>query len=135
MVLMIRGLRTASLGVALLASALAGGCGKDATAPDTSLVGTWDIIGFTDAGVTASTTGTWVFRSDGTFTVDGTVTFPGEPTDPILLAGTYTQNGLSVSLTVPGEPTTNWTLTTDGNQVTLTENVAPPANTVTLRRR
>ena len=46
-----------------------------------SLIGTWDLIGFTDAGVAAATTGTAVFRADGTFSIDGTITFPGEPTE------------------------------------------------------
>jgi hypothetical protein len=58
-----------------------------------TLVGSWDLIGFTDAGVPDTTSGTAVFRPDGTFEVDGTVTFPGEPPDPILVDGTYHQSG------------------------------------------
>jgi hypothetical protein len=121
--------------VGLALAALGAGCGKDSTSPAISLVGSWDFIGFSDAGVAATTTGTWVFGSDGTFSVAGTVTFPGEPTDSIVVAGTYTQSGNSVTLSVAGAPATSWTLTASGDQVTLTENEPPPANTVTLRRQ
>jgi hypothetical protein len=132
---MIPARRATVLAVALFACALSGGCGEDATAPASSLVGTWDIIGFTDAGVAATTTGTWVFRSDETFSVNGTVTFPGEPADPIVFDGTYAQSGMTVSLVITGEATTSWRLAATGDQVTLTADEAPPANTITLRRR
>lgn len=127
------GLRAAGLCAVAAVALLAAACGKDGTAPSTSLVGTWDLIGFTDMGVAAVTTGTWVFRTDGTFSVNGTITFPGEPTDPFVVDGIYVQNGDSVALTIAAQ-TTNWTLTPSGNEVTLTENEPPPANTITLRR-
>jgi hypothetical protein len=99
-----------------------------------SLAGTWDLVAFTDAGVSATTTGTWVFRSHGSFSVNGTVTFPGEPADSIVADGTYVHGMGTVALTI-GSETTNWALTWSGNQVTLTEDEPPPANTITLRRQ
>jgi hypothetical protein len=64
-------------------------CGDDGTGPAASLVGTWNIVGFSDMGVNAATTGTWVFRADGTFAAKGTVAFPGAPGEAVILAGTY----------------------------------------------
>lgn len=125
--------RTAWVRVVATVALLASACGEDAAAPSPSLVASWDLIGFTDMGVAAVTTGTWVFRANGTFSVNGTITFPGEPTDPLVVDGTYVQNGNTVALTIAAV-TTSWTLTTSGNQVTLTENEPPPANTITLRR-
>ncbi len=124
--------------VALLTAAVVSGgmaaCG-DSTGPDSlSLVGTWDFIGFSDAGVEAETTGTWVFSADGTVTLQGTVTFPGEPTDDISGDATYEQTGTTVVLTF-GSDTTTWTLSISGNVATLTEVEPPPANTITMRRR
>jgi len=116
--------------VALLAAA----CGKDSSGPSTSLVGTWDLVGFTDMGVNAVTTGTCIFRPDGTFSINGTVTFPGEPTDPLVMDGTYLQNGNSVALTIAAQ-TGNWTISASGAELALTEIEPPPANTITLRRR
>jgi len=121
----------------LTAAVLSGGmaaCG-DSTDPDPlSLVGTWDIIGFSDAGVEAETTGTWVFRADGTLTIQGTVTFPGEPTDDISGDATYEQTGTTVVLTF-GSDATTWTLSMSEDVATLTEVEPPPANTITLRLR
>ena len=85
-------------------------------------------------GVDAVTTGTWVFRLDHTFDVDGTITFPGEPTDPIVVSGTYVQSGNSVALTIDAQ-TGSWAITASGDEVTLTAQEPPPANTITLRRR
>lgn len=125
--------RTSRLRVAALVALLAAACGKDNTAPSPSLVGTWDLIGFTDMGVAAVTTGTWVFRTDSTFSVIGSTTFPGEPTDSLVLDGTYVQSGNNVVLTI-GVETGSWTITASGDQVTLTEVEPPPANTITLKR-
>jgi hypothetical protein len=127
------GLRTAILPATLIAALLGAACATDSTAPSPSLVGTWDLIGFTDMGAAAVTTGTWEFRADGTFSVNGTITFPGEPTESLVAVGTYSQSGNAVGLTI-GAETGNWTLTASGNEVTLTENEPPPANTITLRR-
>ena len=125
-------LHRTTLRVAAVAALLAA-CGDDSTAPVTSLVGTWNLVGFTDAGVAAVTTGTWVFRADGTCSVNGTVTFPGEPTDPLIADGTFVQSGNSVTLTIAAQMGT-WTLTASGSQVVLTASGPPPANTITLRR-
>ena len=124
--------------VAVLTAAVVFGgmvaCG-DSTGPNSlSLVGTWDFIGFSDAAVEAETTGTWVFSADGTVTLQGTVTFPGEPTDDISGDATYEQTGTTVVLTF-GSDTTTWTLSISGNVATLTEVEPPPANTITLQRR
>ncbi len=95
---------------------------------------TLDLIGFTDAGVAAATTGTAVFRADGTFSIDGTGTFPGEPTEAIAADGTFQQSGNSVELTI-GADAGPWTLEFSDSEVVLTEVEPPPANTITLRRR
>jgi hypothetical protein len=62
-------LRAGGLAV-VAAGTLLAACGSDSTAPGPELVGTWDLVGFTDSGVAAVTTGTWIFRSDGTMHVD-----------------------------------------------------------------
>jgi hypothetical protein len=111
---------------------LGAACSNDSTAPSTSLIGTWDLIGFTDMGVSAVTTGTCEFRAAGTFDINGTITFPGEPTESLVIGGSYVQSGTTVVLTI-GAETGSWTLTSSGNEVTLTENEPPPANTITLR--
>ena len=113
--------------------ALVFACNNDGTAPSVSLVGVWDFVGFTDGGVAGVTTGTWTFASDNSVIVDGTVTFPGEPTDSLELAGTYVQNGNTVQLII-GTASGDWTITGTGDQIVLTEIEPPPANTVTLRR-
>jgi hypothetical protein len=127
------GLHTTGLWVSLLAALLGASCNTDSTAPSTSLIGTWDVVGFTDMGASAVTTGTCAFRSDGTFEVNGTITFPGEPTEPLVIDGSYVQSGSTVVLTI-GTETGTWTLTASGNEVTLTANEPLPANTITLRR-
>lgn len=109
-------------------------CGDDATEPKPSLVGTWDFIGFSDAGVEAQTTGTAIFRSDGTFSIAGTITFPGGMSVDVNVDGTYEQSGNGVDLTI-GEDISTWTLAFTGDRVVFTEVEAPPANTITLRRR
>ena len=111
-------------------------CSSDTSEPKAppSLQGTWDLIGFTDAGMAAVTTGVAEFRANATFSIDGTVTFPGEPTDTIAVAGTYLQSSGAVDLTIDQTKTT-WILDFSGDQVTLTESEPPPANTMTLRRR
>ena len=110
-------LRAAGLAVAA-AGTLLGAC-SDSTAPGPELLGTWDLVGFTDSGVAAVTTGTWIFRSDGTMHVDGTVTFPGEPTEPLVLEGGYIQTGQRVTLTI-GTESGDWALVENENELTLT---------------
>ena len=109
-------------------------CSNDGTAPDVSLVGAWDFVGFTDGGAAAVTTGTWTFGTDSSVNVSGTVTFPGEPTDSLEVTGTYIQNGNTVHL-IFGTGSGDWSITGDADQVVLTEIEPPPPNTVTLRHR
>jgi hypothetical protein len=127
------GLRTASLPVAVI-GALLGACATDNAGPSLSLVGTWDLVGYTDMGVAAATTGTWIFRSDGTMSVNGTITFPGEATEPLISDGSYVQSGQSVTLTI-GTQSGSWSLVESGNELTLTADGPPPANTIVLRRQ
>ena len=109
--------------------------GSDSSGPSVSLVGQWDFIGFSDAGVDATTTGTVVFGADGTVSWNGTVTFPGEPTEAISVSGTYQQTGNTLVLTFGAEPSTTWTIAVSGDEVLLTAVEPPPANTIRLRRR
>ncbi len=120
--------RSVAVGATLLAA-----CATDNTGPGPSLVGTWDLVGYTDMGIAAATTGTWMFRSDGTMSVNGTITFPGEATEPLIADGTYEQSGASVTLTI-GTQSGSWTLVESGNELTLTEDEPPPANSIVLRR-
>ncbi len=123
------------LGIALCLSMTALGCGGDdgpEQAP--SMVGEWDFIGFSDAGVEATTTGTVVFRADRTMSVNGTVTYPGENTEEVIVDGTYQQTGSSLVLTIDADPGT-WTIAASGAEVVLTQVEAAPANTIRLRRR
>lgn len=117
---------------ALAVSIGLGACG-DATAPGDALPGTWDLIGFSDHGVAAQTTGTVEFRTDGTFEVDGTVTFPGEPTETLHLAGTWSPGPETVTLTTADGPST-WDVAFSGNEAVLTLDEPAPANTIRLRR-
>lgn len=130
-----RKIRRRNTSVCMIAAALllSAACGEDATGPIISLVGSWQLVGFSDAGVAAVTTGTWVFRADGSFDVIGTVEFPGEPADALALMGTYAQDENTVTLNVSGEITV-WILTASGDEITLTEQAPPPANIITLRR-
>lgn len=120
--------------VAFVTALASAACGHDGTGPTIPLVGTWDLVGFTDGGVAAVTTGTWTFAADSSFTVAGTVTFPGEPTDSLVVSGSYREYGGRVELTI-GAQTAAWTLTGRGAQIVLTQVEPPPANTITLRRR
>jgi hypothetical protein len=77
------------------------GCGESPTQPTPTLLGAWALVGYSDAGTPAATTGTAEFRPDGTFEVSGTLTFPGEPPDPVAISGTYEVQGDQVELTTP----------------------------------
>jgi hypothetical protein len=127
------GMRRTLAAMALLAWVSAG-CGDDPTGGDTpSLVGSWNLIGFTDGGVAASATGTMVFQPNGTYTMQGQITFPGEPPDAIDTSGNYRQVGDAVEL-IAGGDTSTWDLQFSGDRVTLTEREPAPANVITLRR-
>lgn len=109
------------------------GCGDDGTGPDASLVGSWNIVEFSDMGISAAATGTWVFRADGTFAANGTVTFPGEPVDSFTLNGVYVRSGSTLTLTVD-DVASDWRVAESGNRVTLTEDEPAPANAIVLER-
>lgn len=120
---------------ALTAGAMSG-CGDgDPAGPDVqTIVGTWDLIGFSDAGVEAQTSGSWTFRPDGTHSFEGIVTFPDEPPENISGEGTYEQTGSTLELTVGTESST-WTLAISGDLATLTEDEPPPASEIRLRSK
>jgi hypothetical protein len=103
------------------------------TAPSSSLVGSWELIGYSDGTVAESTTGTAVFRPDGSFTITGSITYPGEPTEPIDVAGTYSQQGSVVRLTT-GAGDGMWQVAFAGADVTLTLQGQSPATFIRLRR-
>ena len=123
-----------SLGVALCLSTAAVGCGdENGSEPAASMVGTWDFIGFSDDGIEATTTGTAIFKADGSVSIHGTVTYPGQATEALDAEGTYQQTGTSLVMQFDGDPST-WEITQSGNEVLLTGDEAPPANTMRLRR-
>ena len=109
------------------------GCGESPTQPTPTLVGAWELVGYRDAGTPAATTGTAEFRPDGTFEVSGTLTFPGEPPDPVAISGTYEVQGDQVELTTP-DGSGLWTLGFAGQEVSLTLEGSAPPTTMTLRR-
>lgn len=95
----------AALGMGVL-----GACSESSTIGD-QLLGTWNLAGYADAGQPAVTTGTWTFFDDATFRVLGTVTYEGEPTDSLDIAGEWQERGpSSITMTVAGEPTI-WNVT------------------------
>jgi hypothetical protein len=97
------------------------------------MVGTWDLIGYSDAGVEAQASGIWTFRADGTHSFEGIVTYPDEPPQNISGDGTFAQTGTTLVLVVGTESST-WTVEISGDLATLTQVELPPANTITLRR-
>jgi hypothetical protein len=126
-------LRAAPLVTALLLCTL-NSCGSDKlTRPPQTLEGTWDLIGFSDHGVSGVTTGSATFLHDGTFVILGTVTFPGETTDSLNVSGTYHVVGATVTLTTP-EGTGTWSIAFSGDQVVLTSAGGNPPTTMTLQR-
>jgi hypothetical protein len=81
---------------------------SDRTTTGDRLVGTWLLSAYEDHGEPASTTGTWSFWSDASFSVLGTITFSGEPADSLDVIGTWMEQGPSaIAMTVVGE-TTIW---------------------------
>lgn len=106
---------------------------RDSTGPGDDLAGSWDLVGYSDAGTPAVTSGTAVFRSNGTFSIDGTITFPGEPPDQLQVAGTWSIQGVIVILHTGGA-SGRWVLASSGNTVVLTLAGSQPPTTITLRR-
>lgn len=126
--------RTTFARMAIFAALTTVSCGEIEIPGSVSLVGTWDWVGLEVEGVAAAVTGTVVFRTDGTFSIDGTFTFPEQPTYDFVVDGPYVQSDDNVALTVESE-TSNWAISASGNQVTLTLDEPPPASTITLQRR
>lgn len=110
--------------------ALLVGCSNSHT-PTPSLIGSWELLGYADHGVEGATTGTATFHQDGTFEVLGSVTYPGEPTDSLEVAGTYLVGSGTVTLTV-GPDTSVWNLNWTGSEYILTLQGAAPATRITL---
>ena len=110
-------------------------CGDDPVSPGDGLVGEWDLVGFVDGGVEATVTGTATFRSDGTFTMVGTVSFPGEPSEAVAISGTYEVSGDVATLVIAGEAS-DWNLSfPSADRAVLTELEPPPANRISLERK
>jgi len=107
--------------------------GSEPTRESVSLVGVWDWIGFSDHGVNGTTTGTATFSGDGTVSFIGTITYPNEPTDSVVVAGTFQQTGNTVVLALGSESAT-WTVSASGDEVVLTMVGPSPTNTIRLRR-
>jgi hypothetical protein len=127
-------MRSALLVAALLLCTL-NSCGSDkATRPSQTPEGTWDLISYSDQGVTGVTAGSATFRHDGTFVIFGTVTYPGEPTDSLAVSGTYQVVAMIVTLTTP-DGTGAWSMVFSGDRVVLTLIGSSPPTTMTLRRR
>jgi hypothetical protein len=72
-----------------------------------TLVGTWRVASFNDHGTVGTTIGTCIFDAGGTFTMSGTVTYPGESPSSFGLTGSWALRADSVDLTIEGE-TTAW---------------------------
>jgi hypothetical protein len=106
---------------------------NDSTGPENDLTGHWELIGYSDAGVAGITTGSAIFRANGTFTIDGTVTYPGEPTEPIQAAGTWSIEGDIVTLDT-GSESGRWIRSLVGGDILLTLEGSQPPTTITLRR-
>ncbi len=99
------------------------------TSPAPSLVGTWDLVSVSDSGTVGAGTGTVVFSGEGTFTIRGTVTYPGQATDSVSASGTWVQSGNTLTWTI-GASATTFQLAFTGSEVTLTRGF-----TVTRLRR
>jgi hypothetical protein len=114
----------AALAFACSVGAGAVACG-DAAEPQATLVGSWELIAFTDDGVRGAGSGTVTFNADGTWTTAATVTYPGEPPDSIVAGGTWTASATQAVLTT-GDASGTWALAWSNayNNVTLT--LQPP---------
>ena len=107
---------------------------EDSTRPSPKLEGTWDLIGYVDHGVPGATTGSATFRNDGTYSISGTVTYPGEPEDSLDVSGTYQVIATVATLTTPDGPS-SWSLTFSSDRVVLSLRGSEPPTTMTLRRK
>ncbi len=123
-------LLTGVLGLLILSS-----CGDHGTTviPRT-LGGSWDLVGYSDHGVSGATTGIASFENNSTFSILGTVTYPGEPTDTLEVYGTYEVNENIVTLTTT-EGSGDWAMAFSGDRVVLTLLGSDPATSMTLKKR
>ena len=101
--------------------------------PAPTLEGTWSLIGYSDHGVAATASGTATFGPDGNFTITGTLTFPGEPTDTLDVSGSWSMSGSTVTLTTD-DGTGEWAVGFSGAEATLTRAGPDPATVIRLRR-
>jgi hypothetical protein len=108
-------------------------CGESPTQPAPTLLGAWDLVGYSDAGTPAMASGTADFQQDGTFVMNGTITFPGDPPDLIASSGTFELHGDQVDLLTPSGRGT-WTLRFIGDEVSLTLEGSVSPTAITLRR-
>jgi hypothetical protein len=113
----------------LLAIALLAGCGDDD--PARTLLGTWDLVGFTEHGVETTVTGSASFGEGGDFEFAGEVTFPGEPADEIGMSGAWRQIGDRLTLTTLTD-SEEWIVRFAGDEATLTLVGDEPTNVITL---
>ena len=65
--------------------------------------------------------------------MSGTLTFPGEPPDPVAIRGTYKVQGDQVELMTP-DGSGLWRLRFGGEEVSLTLEGSAPPTSMTLRR-
>ncbi len=115
--------------------ALFGGCGtNDPGEPGATLQGAWSLMSYADHGVTASTTGTASFETNGSFTILGEITFPGEPVDSLQVSGTWSMRGDRATL-VTSEGSGEWAVSFSGTEATLSLVGPSPTNSMHLHRR
>ena len=108
--------------------------GEKSTHPAPTLEGAWDIAGYADHGVSGATTGSCIFRDDGTYAILGTVTYPGEPVDSLDVSGTYQVVATLLTMTTP-DGGVSWSLAFSGDRVVLTLIGVEPPTTMTLKRQ
>ena len=99
-----------------------------------TLLGTWDLIAYSEHGVAATASGSAVFGGGGEFTITAEITYPGEPPDTIQVNGTWSMQGDRATLTT-SEDTGVWLVEFTGEEATLTLVGPAPTNVIQLRRR
>jgi hypothetical protein len=110
-------------------------CGTDnSTQPSQTLEGVWNLVGYSDHGVSGVTTGSVRFGNDARFVVNGTVTYPGEPVDTLDISGTYQIVGKTVVLTT-ADDTGTWSVVFSGDQAVLALIGSVPPTTMTLEKQ
>jgi hypothetical protein len=86
---------------AVVAAALLS-CDQDDETVSQSLLGVWNVVGYEEAGVAGTVSGTVSFNANGTVSFAYSLTLPGEPTLVVLASGTWDQSGRNVSLLLDG---------------------------------